>query len=216
MDKLYINAEGELVAEVSGHPVRFAKPRAYQNVAGSAKAVSVEYALAGEGKARLQIGDYDKNLELVIDPTLSYSTYLGGSKGDTANGIAVDAAGNAYITGQTCSIGLDTGSQHMVIFPGASLAGTAATSATCVAYVTSLDPTGAVLYTTYIGGTVPTPGNASATGNGIALDDVSLHTIVPVKPNGNANPNVYIVGTTSFQDMPFVGYTADPNYLSMC
>ncbi len=107
MDKLYINAEGELVAEVSGHPVKFAKPYAYQKVEGSAKAVSVEYALAGPGKARLQIGDYDKNLELVIDPTLSYSTYLGGSQGDTANGIAVDAAGNAYITGQTCSIGMD-------------------------------------------------------------------------------------------------------------
>ena len=34
---------------------------------------------------------------------LSYSTYLGGSQGDTANGIAVDASQNAYITGQTCS-----------------------------------------------------------------------------------------------------------------
>ena len=80
MDKLYINAEGELVADVSGHPVRFAKPRAYQNVAGSAKAVSVEYALAGEGKARLQIGDYDKNLELVIDPTSVLCTLSGRAR----------------------------------------------------------------------------------------------------------------------------------------
>ena len=80
MDKLYVNADGELVAEVNGQPVRFAKPHAYQNVAGSAKAVSVEYALAGQDKAHLQIGDYDKNLELVIDPILSYSTYLGGRR----------------------------------------------------------------------------------------------------------------------------------------
>ncbi|MGA2962417.1 MAG: choice-of-anchor D domain-containing protein [Candidatus Korobacteraceae bacterium] len=224
MDKLYINAEGELVAEVNGNPVRFAKPYAYQKVAGSTKAVSVEYALAGPGKVQLRIGDYDKNLELVIDPTLTYSTFLGGSNGDTGNGIAVDAVadafgntGYAYITGQTCSIGLDTGSHPMVIFPGGqSLAGTAATSDTCVAYVTKLDPTGAiVLYTTYIGGTVPTPAAASASGYGIALDNVALHATVPVVPNGNANPNVYIVGTTSFQDMPIVGYTADPNYPSI-
>ena len=74
----------------------------------------MEYALSGSGKAQLKIGDYDKNLELVIDPTLSYSTYLGGSQGDTANGIAVDANGNAYITGQTCSIGKDA---NPIVFP---------------------------------------------------------------------------------------------------
>ena len=98
MDKLYINAEGELVAEINGTPVRFAKPYAYQKVAGNAKAVSVEYALAGPGKVQLQIGDYDKNLELVIDPTLTYSTYLGGTAGDYANGIALSGTQTATLT----------------------------------------------------------------------------------------------------------------------
>ncbi len=170
MDKLYINADGELVAEVNGQPVRFAKPYAYQKVAGSAKAVSVEYALAGPGKAQLQIGDYDKNLELVIDPTLSYSTYLGGSQGDTANGIAVDTAGNAYITGQTCSSDFPN--------PSGSLF-----SASCDAYVTKVNAAGtAILYTTLIGGTSST-GSGSAQGNAIALDSTRA---------------AYIVGNTSF------------------
>ena len=202
MDKLYIDADGELVAEVNGHAVRFAKPYAYQKVAGSAQAVSVEYALAGAGKAQLQIGDYDKNLELVIDPTLSYSTYLGGSQGDTANGIAVDASGNAYITGQTCSIGLDA---SPVKFPSGTPNNTGTTITeplealgACDAYVTKLGPTGTVLFTTFMEGTAPTPANAFASGNGIALDNVSLNK----SPVPNGYPNVYVVGTTSFQDMP--------------
>ena len=209
MDKLYINADGELVAEVNGRAVRFAKPYAYQKVSGSAKAVSVEYALAGPGRAQLQIGDYDKNLELVIDPILSYSTYLGGSQGDTANGIAVDAAGTAYITGQTCSIGKDA---NPIVFPaptpnpsGTTVEGV---SSACNAYVTKLDPTGAtVLFTTFISGTAPAPSNASASGNGIALDNLSLNPN-PVPIHVPARPNVYVVGTTGFSDMPIVGYTA--------
>ncbi len=221
MDRLFINADGDLVAEVNGHPVRFAKPYAYQKVSGSAQAVSVEYTLAAPGKVQLKIGDYDKNLELVIDPTLSYSTYLGGSQGDTANGIAVDTAGNAYITGQTCSIGQD---QNPILFPAPTPNPSNTTvkgvSPACNAYVTKLDPTGAtVLFTTFISGVVPTAANGSASGNGIALDDTSLNP-TPV-PNGY--PNVYVVGTTSFQDMPIplcgiapcpVGFYQDPAYTS--
>jgi hypothetical protein len=198
MDKLYINADGELVAEVNGHPVTFAKPYAYQKVAGSAQAVSVEYALAGPGKAQLQIGDYDKNLELVIDPLLSYSTYLGGSQGDTANGIVVDPSGNAYITGQTHSLGRDA---TPIVFPSGSPNNTGTIpegdSSSCDAYVTKLDPTGqTVLFTTFISGTTSTE-RGCASGNGIALDD--LRNASPV-PNGYTN--VYVVGTTNFQDIP--------------
>ena len=55
---------------------------------------------------RFAIGTYDHSQALVIDPTLSYSTYLGGSNGqagDIAYGVAVDTAGEAYITGQASS-----------------------------------------------------------------------------------------------------------------
>jgi hypothetical protein len=205
MDKLYIGSDGDLVAEVNGQPVRFAKPYAYQKVAGVAKPVRVEYVVTKAGRAQLQIGEYDKNLELVIDPTLSYSTYLGGSQGDTANGIGVDASGNAYITGQTCSIGQDT---NPIVFPTPSSNPSGTTvkgvSPACNAYVTKLNPAGTALaFTTFISGSAPYPANAFASGNGIALDDLSLNP----SPVPNGYPNVYIVGTTSFQDMPLVGLT---------
>ena len=217
MDKLYVNTDGDLVAEVNGQPVRFAKPYAYQKVAGLAKRVSAEYALSAPNKAELKLGDYDKNLELVIDPVMSYSTYLGGSQADTANGIAVDTLGYAYITGQTCSIGKDS---NPLIFPAGNPNTTGTTPegvlGACDAYVTKLSPDGStVVFTTFISGTVATRSKASASGNGIALDDISLNpNPVPSllynsnpRQYGTPYPNVYVVGTTVYKDMPIVGYT---------
>jgi hypothetical protein len=203
MDKLYVDSDGDLVAEMNGRPVHLAKPFAYQKIAGEKKPVSLAYTLVNKNQARLQIGDYDKNLELVIDPTLSYSTYLGGSQGDTANGIALDASANAYITGMTCSIGKDT---NPVLFPAPNPnpSGTTVKGVygACNAYVTKLNSTGtAIVFTTFISGSAPYPANSYATGNGIALDDISLNP----HPVPNGYPNVYVVGTTSFQDMPLVG-----------
>jgi len=99
-----------------------------------------------------QVGAYDTSKPLVIDPVLSYSTYLGGSGGDSGNGIAVDASGDAYITGWTQSTNFPTTSGGY--------------SGTEDAFVTELDPAGnAILYSTYLGGS---GGNSEAFG--IAVD----------------------------------------------
>ena len=49
------------------------------------------------------LGKYNRHQKLVIDPVLTYSTYLGGSGGDAAYGVAVDSSGDAYVTGVTAS-----------------------------------------------------------------------------------------------------------------
>ena len=209
MDKLYVNTDGDLVAEVNGQPLRFAKPYAYQKVAGLAKRVSAEYALSAPNKAELKLGDYDKNRELVIDPIMSYSTYLGGSQADTANGIAVDASGNAYITGQTASSDFPAPSPNP---SGTSFIGSSTGAKD--AYITKLSADGStVLFTTFIAGTNPLNGFAS--GNGIALDNLSLNPtpvntgiacVLPLLPCPVPNgPHVYVAGTASFHDLPGTG-----------
>ena len=65
--------------------------------------VEGRYKLTHRNQIEFVVGRYDKTRPLVIDPTLSYSTYLGGSQGDAGYGIAVDSTGNTYIAGQTCS-----------------------------------------------------------------------------------------------------------------
>ena len=176
MERLYTEANGDLVAEVLGQPVRFARPYAYQKVAGGTKAVEASYVLEAGNVVRLKLGEYDKSSELVIDPVVTYATYMGGSGIDVANGIAVDSTGAAYITGQTASSN----------FPKPNNPSGYSFSGGSDAYVVKLSADGQTFsYTTIIGGTNPTLGFAQ--GNGIALDGTD---------------RAYIVGGTSFKDLP--------------
>jgi uncharacterized repeat protein (TIGR01451 family) len=84
---------------------------------------------------------------------LAYSTYLGGTDYDGANGIAVDAAGSAYVTGNTYSANFPMQSPYQSTFYGDD------------AFVTKLSPSGTTLvYSTYLGGT------GFDQGNGIVVD----------------------------------------------
>ena len=114
--------------------------------------------------------------------TLVYSTYLSGSGGETANAIAVDTAGNAYVAGQTYS-------SDFPVTPGAfQTTNRAAANDTSNGFVTKLNPSGAALvYSTYLGGSgfqVQYPGDVA---NAIAVD---------------AAGNVYVAGQTHSSDFP--------------
>ncbi len=85
---------------------------------------------------------------------MSYSTYLGGSDADFGNAIAVDASGNAYVTGSTRSLNFPTKNPMQASLAGGS-----------DVFVTKLDPTGSTLvYSTYLGGSL------DESGNGIVVD----------------------------------------------
>jgi len=106
------------------------------------------------------------------DPVLFYSTYLGGSGDDEGFGIAVDAAGNAYVTGLTSSIN----------FPTTSGALQTAYRGSTDAFVTKLNPTGSgLVYSTYLGG------GGFDFGQTIALDALG---------------DAYVTGQTNSSDFP--------------
>src|SRR5262249_47253751 len=131
-------------------------PVLYQDGLSARAVVSGGYVLEGGGRVGFRLGAYDRGRPLVIDPVLSYSTYLGGSGDELGRSIAVDAAGNAYVTGLTISTDFPT-------TPGAFQ--TIYNGAAYNAFVTKLNPGGtALVYSTYLGGA------ASTTGTSIAVD----------------------------------------------
>jgi len=119
-----------------------------------------------------------------LNPTgteLIYSTYLGGSRGEFASGIALDSLGNAYVTGGTRSTDFPTTQGSFQIIPGSG-ACSDAELCTSEAFVTKLNSSGTELfYSTYLGGA------SHDWCSGIAVDSVG---------------NAYVAGDTSSDDFP--------------
>jgi hypothetical protein len=76
------------------------KPLVYQEVDGARREVRASYSIRA-GKVEFALANWDRKRDLVIDPVLEYSTYLGGTGTDQALSIAVDSSGAAYVTGNT-------------------------------------------------------------------------------------------------------------------
>jgi len=179
-----VDAEGDLVVQADGGEVRFHKPMIYQ--AGLTESgrettektlVAGRYTINEQNEVAFAIGDYDKTKPLVIDPTLVYSTYLGGSQQEQGYGIAVDSSGDAYVTGYTISKDFPASNAFQPTNHSAFLYG-------ANAFVTKFNADGsALLYSTYLGG--------SATDFAFA---------VAVDGSGNA----YVTGQTDSTDFPTV------------
>jgi hypothetical protein len=168
---------GDLVLKAGKEEVRFHKPVAYQNGTDSKTLVAANYALDSHSRIGFALGQYDHSKPLVIDPTLTYSTYLGGGSNDYGTAITVDSTGSAYVTGYTSSTNFPTTSGAFQTSCGGGCSG-----GTSDAFVSKLDPTGSFLvFSTYLGG------SANDYGNGITLD---------------ASNNVFIVGQTFSTNFP--------------
>jgi hypothetical protein len=95
--------DGSIVIDTAAGRFIQRPPHAYQQVDGRHVAVPSAYVLRGR-EIRFAVGQYDRTRPLVIDPVLVYSTYLGGAGAPSAGeAIAVDAAGDAFVTGSTSS-----------------------------------------------------------------------------------------------------------------
>ncbi|MBV9959258.1 MAG: SBBP repeat-containing protein, partial [Acidobacteria bacterium] len=163
-----VDESGELVLKLAGGEVRQHRPVVYQEIGGVRQEVAGHYVLKGKSEVGFEVGQYDASQPLVIDPVLVYSTYLGGLSADSANGVAIDAQGNAYLTGSTNSL-------DFPVTPGA-FQSTIINDSYSDAFVTKINPTGtALVYSTYLGA------GAGDSGKGIGVD---------------AQGNAYVTGVT--------------------
>ncbi len=103
-----LSASGDVMLGTEDGSLRLRKPVAYQVMAnGSRRDVEASFAMiAGRDEAALSftLGAYDHRRALVIDPVISYATYVDGSLGSTPTAVAADALGSVYLTGYTGSV----------------------------------------------------------------------------------------------------------------
>src|ERR1051326_1079821 len=95
-----VDSSGCLLLHTSqGGVVREHAPVSYTIRNGVRTPVASRYRLHPHGVVGFEVDAYDRDSGLVIDPALSYSTFLGGSSHQSAMSVAVDAAGNVYLAG---------------------------------------------------------------------------------------------------------------------
>ena len=88
----------ELVVGRGAAELRHGRPVVYQEAAGVRRYIAARYRLQ-DGVVSFELGPYDRTQALVIDPVLSYASYLGGSGANSATAVAVDSVGNAIVAG---------------------------------------------------------------------------------------------------------------------
>ena len=183
---------GDLTAALAGGRLSFRRPVVYQMSGGKRELVAGSYRLRGN-RVQFELGKYDHTRALVIDPVLTYFTYLGGSGNDyvgnvppylqfpisPSQGIAADQTGNLYVTGFTGSTDFPVQNSYE-----SQNKGTPANGTPYVAFVTKLDPTGShLIYSTYLGGA--------------AFGQTKAYAIA-VDSSGSA----YVTGSTQQPDFP--------------
>jgi len=102
-DAVRVGADGSLRIETAIGTFVEERPRIYQETRAGRVDVAGEYRALGNARAGYTIAEYDRRLPLVIDPSLSWSTFLGASQADVGSAIALDANGKALVVGSTLS-----------------------------------------------------------------------------------------------------------------
>lgn len=180
---LVLDASGGLVIRTPVGLLRDSAPIAYQEIEGVRASVESRYELAGNGYG-FSVGHYDASRELIIDPGLEYSTFLGGTSHESGAGIVVDATGNAYVVGITQSPNFPT--------TAGAFDRTGSAGNDLDVFVSKINATGtALIYSTFVGGT------NFEWGRGIAID---------------AANNVYVTGQTKSSNFPTTGGAFDRTF----
>lgn len=102
--RVRIDSHGDLVMRTALGEVRHHKPVIYQDINGVRHAVAGRFVRRRSNAVGFEIASYDRKHDLVVDPSLVFSTYLGGSGNDEARTVVVDKLGDTLIGGVTSSL----------------------------------------------------------------------------------------------------------------
>jgi hypothetical protein len=173
--KLRLTAAGDLVAETARGELLLKAPVAYQVRQGGRTEVTSHFLLH-KHEIGFEIGTYDTSLPLVIDPVISFATYLGGNAADTVTAMTLDSSNNIYLTGYTASPNFPvTGNAFRSVYEGGGRD----------VFIAKMSATGnQLLFATYLGG------DLDETPVGIVVDSLG---------------NVTIAGNTQSADYPIAG-----------
>jgi len=195
-DQVSVAANGDLVLGVDGGELRFEAPHVYQKTAAGVQTVSGSFVLRGKASAGFEVGPYDRSRALVIDPVLTFSSYLGGAGNESCTVISGASAG---FVPHCPAVALDSGNRIYVAGATTTAAGSGVFNGGTPITTNSHGPenvfvsqislstltgvtTATLNYVTYIGGS-----------NGIQY---------PVGVGVDSGFNVYLAGTTSASDYP--------------
>ena len=160
-DRMHVDSKsGDLVVTTAGgSELRQIRPKVYQQLGDKRVEVAGGYELLDHGLAAFLLASYDRRRALVIDPVLIFNAALVGSQRNIASSIAVDASGNAYVTGWTDS------ADFVNQYPPALQKDQAGTDG----FVAELSSSGKVQFITYLGG------SGYDAGSGIAVDSTGVY-----------------------------------------
>ncbi|MFY9730444.1 MAG: Ig-like domain-containing protein [Candidatus Acidiferrales bacterium] len=154
-----IDAHGDLVLHTADSEFRMHKPVIYQTIASERRPIEGNFVKKGKNEVAFRLGAYDHSQQLVIDPAIGFSSFLGGAGEDVSGGFAIDdstpGSPKLYLSGFT----LDSAS----FAEPKTIIGSGTTSTLPVVaevgFVAKIDPTASgaasLVYLTFVGGSVP-------------------------------------------------------------
>jgi hypothetical protein len=193
-NRMELDDAGDLVLHTGSSQIRMHKPVIYQPVGAERRPVAGAFALRADGEVSFKLGGYDSRQPLVIDPGITFASFLGGAGGDSGGGVQVDTTTNPnapkmYVPGITSDI---------TTFPEPSTLIGTAPGGTFYAFLAKIDPllTGAssLDYLTFIGGSLTFAG---ATGCATVPQGFQLDTSL-----GPSSVQPVLVGVTNCKDYP--------------
>jgi Putative Ig domain/Beta-propeller repeat len=184
-DAVEVDGSGALRVRMPVGDVVVSPPVAFETRGSGQRPVTARWTMRGGSRAGFDVADRDPGARLTIDPSVSYSTYFGGSSDDDSYGLGVDSSGNAYLAGTTVSTDLPTTTGAYLMTKQQNSGSTVRRDAYCVKF----NSTGSVLsYATYFGGT---------------HDDYNYGLAV------SASGNAYLQGMTYATDFPATSGAAE-------